>query len=103
MDYENEYRLMFYCEIRHTGLQGPPCGFNTMQHLNMHVCVMVNYANILTNYVLAILTLSDPGYFRQLTMGGGALKAPPPPLRSQKLLCQSSPYHTCEFYQVFLA
>ena len=55
MDYENEYRLMFYCEIRHTGLQGPPCGFNTMQHLYIHVCVMVNYANILTNYVLAIL------------------------------------------------
>ena len=26
------------------------------------------------------LTLSDPGYFRQLTIrGGGALKAPPPP------------------------
>ena len=28
---------------------------------------------------------------------------PPPPLRSRKLLCQSSPYHTCEFCQVFLA
>ena len=27
-----------------------------------------------------ILTLSDPGYFRQLTIrGGGALKDPPPP------------------------
>ena len=25
------------------------------------------------------LTLSDPGYFRQLTIRGGALKAPPPP------------------------
>ena len=51
------------------------------------------------------LTLSDPGYFRQLTIrGGGASKAPPPPpLQSRKLLCQSSPYHTCEFYQVFLA
>ena len=47
------------------------------------------------------LTLSDPGYFRQLTIRGGALKAPP--LRSRKLLCQSSPYHTCEFYQVFWA
>ena len=49
----------------------------------------------------AQLTLSDPGYFRQLTIrgGGGALKAPP--LRSRKLLCQSSPYHTSEFYQVF--
>ena len=39
-------------------------------------------------------TVNDPG-------GGGALKAPP--LRSRNLLCQSSPYHTCEFYQVFLA
>ena len=49
------------------------------------------------------LTLSDPGYFRQLTIrGGGGFKSPPP-LRSRKLLCQSSPYHTCEFYQVFLA
>ena len=38
-------------------------------------------------------TVNDPG--------GGGLKAPP--LRSRKLLCQSSPYHTCEFYQVFLA
>ena len=48
------------------------------------------------------LTLSDPGYFRQLTIrGGGGFKSPP--LRSRKLLCQSSPYHTCEFYQVFLA
>ena len=26
--------------------------------------------------------------------GGGGFKSPPPPLRSQKLLCQSSPYHT---------
>ena len=29
--------------------------------------------------VYGCLTLSDPGYFRQLTIrGGGALKAPPP-------------------------
>ena len=41
-------------------------------------------------------TVNDPG-----GGGGGALKAPPP-LRSRKLLCQSSSYHTCEFYQVFL-
>ena len=27
---------------------------------------------------LTTLTLSDPGYFRQLTIRGGALKAPPP-------------------------
>ena len=38
-------------------------------------------------------TVNDPG--------GGGFKSPP--LRSRKLLCQSSPYHTCEFYQVFLA
>ena len=38
-------------------------------------------------------TVNDPG--------GGALKAPPPPIRSRKLLCQSLPYHTCAFYQVF--
>ena len=47
------------------------------------------------------LTLSDPGYFRQLTIRGGGFKSPP--LRSRKLLCQSSPYHTCDFYQMFLA
>ena len=46
------------------------------------------------------LTLSDPGYFRQLTIRGGGPKSPPP-LRSGNILCQSSPYHTCEFYQVF--
>ena len=41
-------------------------------------------------------TVNDPG--------GGALKAPlAPPLRSRKLFRQSSPYHTCKFYRVFLA
>ena len=39
------------------------------------------------------LTLSDPSYFRQLTIRGGGFKSPPPPLRSRKLLCQSSPYY----------
>ena len=38
-------------------------------------------------------TANDPG-------GGGALKSP---LRSRKLFCQSSPYHTCAVYQVFWA
>ena len=34
-----------------------------------------------------LLTLSDPGYFRQLTIrGGGALKAPPPPMISKTIL-----------------
>ena len=57
-----------------------------------YVCVQLND--------LLILPLSDPGYFRQLTFRGGAL-TPPLPLGSQKLFCQSSPYHTCAFYQVF--
>ena len=39
-------------------------------------------------------TVNDPG-------GGGGFKSPPP-LRSRKLLCQSSHYDTCKFYQVFL-
>ena len=39
-------------------------------------------------------TANDPG-----GGGGGLIKSPP--LRSRKLLCQSSPYHTCAFYQVF--
>ena len=37
-------------------------------------------------------TANDPG-------GGGGFESPPP--RSRKLLCQSSPYHTCALYQVF--
>ena len=41
------------------------------------------------------------GLFQTVNDPGGGFKSPP--LRSQKLLCQSSPYHTCEFYQVFLA
>ena len=51
--------------------------------------------------IMKCLTLSNPSYFRQLTITGrGGFKSPPP-LRSRKLLCQSSLYHTCEFYQVF--
>ena len=47
-----------------------------------------------------LLTLSDPGYFRHLTIrGGGGFKRHP--LRSRKLLWQSSPYHTCAFYWCF--
>ena len=34
----------------------------------------------IASFVITNLTLSDPSYFRQLTIrGGGALKAPPPP------------------------
>ena len=47
------------------------------------------------------LTLFNPGYFRQLTIWRGFKSPAPPPLRSQKLLCPSSLYHTCAFYQVF--
>ena len=39
-------------------------------------------------------TVNDPG-----GGGGGGFKSPP--LRSRKLFCQSSPYHTCAYYQVF--
>ena len=41
------------------------------------------------------------GLFQTVNDPGGGFKSPP--LRSRKLLCQSLPYHTCEFYQVFLA
>ena len=66
-------------------------------------CTILYYILSLCLHVLSIglnpigsglfQTANDPG-------GGGALKAPPP-LRSRKLLCQSSPYHTCAFYHVF--
>ena len=42
----------------------------------------------------ASLTLSDPGYFRQLIIRGGFKNAP---LLSRKPFYQSSPYHTCAF------
>ena len=41
------------------------------------------------------------GLFQTVNDPGGGFKSPP--LRSRKLLCQSLPYHTCEFYRVFLA
>ena len=41
------------------------------------------------------------GLFQTVNDLGGGFKSPP--LRSRKLLGQSSPYHICEFYQVFLA
>ena len=71
--------------------------------INIVINEHLDKVNVWMNLNKLVLTLSDPGYFRQLTIrGGGALKAPPP-LQSRKLLCQFSPYHTCEFYQVFLA
>ena len=39
------------------------------------------------------------GLFQTVNDPGGGFKSPP--LRSRKLLCHSSPYHTCEFDQVF--
>ena len=68
----------------------------------MALLLVISHSDVLSRIAQSSLTLSDPGYFRQLTIREGALKAPPP-LRSRKLLCQSSPYHTCEFYQVFVA
>ena len=78
---------------------------NENNDINMHFTVQEVTAAIkrLGETLLSVLTLSDPGYFRQLTIRGGFKSPPPPPLRSRKLLCQSSPYHICEFYQVFLA
>ena len=64
-------------------------------------CIMTTISiSINPNRSVLFQTANDPG-------GGGgfkshqALKAPPPPQRSRKLLCQSSLYHTCAFYQVF--
>ena len=49
-------------------------------------------------------TLSNPGYFRQLTIrggGGGGFKNPSPYLHSKKLLYQFSPYHIMHFTRCF--
>ena len=61
---------------------------------NKIIC-MFYFCTIAVNPIRSGLfqTVNDPG--------GGGFKSPP--LRSRKLLCQSSPYHTCEIYQVFLA
>ena len=61
-----------------------------MQEKNMGMSIGRSWVNFICNYLkinsfnkyifmIHALTLSDPGYFRQLTIrGGGALKAPPP-------------------------
>ena len=45
--------------------------------LKQHVFESSNHNNF-EIFRFLFLTLSDPGYFRQLTNRGGALKAPPP-------------------------
>ena len=50
------------------------------QNITFLQSAIVQYLYILQNNILFFimtLTLSDPGYFRQLTIRGGALKAPP--------------------------
>ena len=92
-----EHHPIILNSVHNSDLNEFVCGYNA------HALSNVHKTTVSASDVLDSLTLSDPGYFRQLTIrGGGALK-PPPPLRSRKLLCQSSPYHTCEFSQVFLA
>ena len=58
----------------------------SVQHRVIHGVILCSNpsetAHVLWLYtvdVLCALTLSDPGYFRQLTIRGGGLKAPPPP------------------------
>ena len=60
---------------------------------------MCKYDNLISHYMLFNPIRS--GLFQTVNDPGGGFKSPP--LGSRKLLCQSSPYHTCEFYQVFLA
>ena len=53
-------------------------------HKRVDQLKMNHMFNIIQGLSPAYITLSVPGYFRQLMIRGGALKAPPP-LRSRKL------------------
>ena len=46
---------------------------------NKRVTFSVKYKIKYKIFVLQLLTLSDPGNFRQLTNPGGGFKSPPPP------------------------
>ena len=75
-----------------------------LRRLSLWVLTTITYATLADSYQKYImiflnnlfginetlcLTLSDPGYFRRLTIrggGGGALKAPPPPTISKTIV-----------------
>ena len=67
--------------------------------------VQVRYFSIVNGFVdrFMLYNYFNPirsGLFQTaIDPGGGGFKSPP--LRSRKLFCQSSLYHTCAFYQVF--
>ena len=57
--------------------------------INLYLDLSKAFDSLFHKILLSKLTLSDPGYFRQLTIRGwGDLKSLP--LRSRKLLCQCS-------------
>ena len=72
------------------------CNYTILYHTNFNAmkrCYFLMHFNPIRSGPFQ--TANDPG--------GGGFKSPPPPLGSRKLLCQSSLYHTCAFYQVFQA
>ena len=78
----------------------------TLEHRNICVVNDIKEHSISTVYAFqqVVIEYINPirsGLFQTVNDPGGGFKSPP--LRSRKLLCQSSLYHTCEFYQVFLA
>ena len=80
-----------------------------MQFLRLNeTCRMIGYSLLLNdvNFVEIGFNPIRSGLFQKANNPGGgvgALKAPlpPPPQRFRKQLCQSSPYYSCAFHQVF--
>ena len=80
------------------------CHINNIFRTRLSPMYCVNLAETSHTHRSIINVCLNPirsGLFQTVNDPGGSFKSPP--LGSRKLLCQSSPYHTCEFYQVFLA
>ena len=58
----------------------------TTNNINIVINEHLDKVNVWMNLNKLVLTLSDPGYFRQLTIRGGGFKSPPPPTISKTIM-----------------